>query len=224
MTAHHWQRITRGIALSLFCVPVVACSVGGEDEDGGGSTVLDLGDMPGTITPEYSAYCAARFTEDHDVVDVFSDRLFTAKAGEEYLMASYGSTEASLVYLTEGGPLEFEVPALGGEYPFESDCEPGNMVDYLAALTSVDVYSSEAFDVLLCSLDGGSVLPRDPTVQSGYSALDFAFSGPSTYQVYLNAFAAQCGDVEIGYISVPEVLLFGTTTWLVPVIGIIGPG
>jgi hypothetical protein len=49
-----------------------------------------------------------------------------------------------------------------------------------------------------------------------------SFSGPATYEVQLNAFGAQCGAPS-GFVSVTETQVFGPTTWLVPVIVIIGP-
>jgi hypothetical protein len=146
-----------------------------------------------------------------------------ACADEEYLMASYGSTEATLLYLTSAGPVEFEVEAEDDVFPFESGCTQGNTLSYIASLSAVDVYDSEDLDSLLCTLEDATVLPYDSNAFSGYSALDFSFSGPSTYEVYLNAFSALCAGTEVGYISVPEVEVFGTTTWLVPITNIICP-
>jgi hypothetical protein len=50
-----------------------------------------------------------------------------------------------------------------------------------------------------------------------------SFSGPATYELFLNSFSTQCNSATSGYISVPETQLFGTTTWLVPVISVMGP-
>src|SRR5690606_37571368 len=83
----------------------------------------------GTITDHWRSYCIATFTEDHIVRDSFDDALFTAMAGEEYLMGHYGERfdqhAATLLYLTDRGPKTFEIGApLGSrDFPFTTNCE-----------------------------------------------------------------------------------------------------
>ncbi|HEY3499030.1 MAG TPA: hypothetical protein VGK73_30270 [Polyangiaceae bacterium] len=180
------------------------------------------------VGEEWRSYCVATFARDYTVMDVFGDRVFTARSGEEYLLAEYGSAfgndEASLLYVTQGGPYEFEVtrPA-GGEFPFTSNCAVGATTPYYAAFTNVSVYAEEALSTKLCDLPYGSVVPRASS-SSGYSAVTLDFFGPNTYEVFLNAFGPQCGGADRGYVSVPQVELFGTNTWLVPITAIVGPG
>ena len=45
------------------------------------------------------------------VLDGFGDPMFTARAGEEYLLSSYNSARAELIYLTDVGPETFDVDA-----------------------------------------------------------------------------------------------------------------
>ena len=115
---------------------------------------------------------------------------------------------------------ELEVTSSTGAqgFPFTSNCEFGKGVPYYAVFADVSVYSDEAMTTKVCELAAGSVLP----VQTG-KITGFSSSGLNTFELYLNAFSAQCGGGETGYISVPEIEVFGTTTWLVPVVRIIGP-
>lgn len=200
---------------------VVGCGGSDGDEDG---------EAPGAgqVTESFREYCVATFTEQRTVMDVFDEPLFTARAGEEYLLAewgpSFGEDRAEMLYLTPSGPEVFAVTAPEGMgLPLESSCEFGETMPYYAAFTDVEVYADAAFAEPLCSLARGSVVPRDTTRGSGYSLVQLVFQGPAAYEVMLNGFGAQCGGAERGYVRVPETRLFGTTTWLVPIQGIVGP-
>ena len=181
------------------------------------------------MTEEWSDYCVATFTKDYAVQDVFDRSLFTARAGERYLITTYGdgftTDTASLAYLTDKGPYDFDVAAPTGtqNFPFTTSCTFGATVSYYAVFDDVSVYADEAMTTKLCDLQRGTVLPRDTGTSSGFSAVTLNFSGPNTYDVYLNAFSAQCGNAESGYVSVPSVRVFGSTTWLVPIAAIAGP-
>lgn len=91
--------------------------------------------------------------------------------------------------------------------------------------TDVSVYASEALSNKLCDIPAGTVLPRDETkmISSMMAGTDLNFSGPTTYEVTLNALSASCGNAEKGYVSVPSTEVLGTTTWLVPFDTIEGP-
>jgi hypothetical protein len=67
-------------------------------------------------------------------------------------------------------------------------------------------------------------VPLDLALASGYSTTDFSFGATAKYTLSLNALASQCGGLTAGYIEVPATEVFNTTTYLVPVISIIGPG
>jgi hypothetical protein len=137
----------------------------------------------------------------------------------------FGEDRAELLYLTRSGPLEVELQSTTGPsgFPFTSNCEFGKGVPYYAVFADVSVFSDEALTEKLCDLSAGTVLPIETGKIAGFSSVGFEFSGPNTYELYLNAFSAQCGGGATGYISVPEIEVFGTTTWLVPVVRIIGP-
>jgi hypothetical protein len=204
---------------------LVLCACGGGDDGGGGDDETE----PGTVTAEWSSYCVATFTKDYAVMDAFDEALFTARAGEQYLMTAYGdgfSTDtASLAYLTDSGPYEFEVTAPAGtqNFPFTTSCTFGSTVPYYAAFTDVTLYVEEALTTKLCDVPSGTVLPRDTSTGAGYGTTSLNFSGPTTYEIFLNAFSAQCGNAGSGFASVPSTDLFGFTTWLVPIIQIVGP-
>ena len=52
-------------------------------------------------------------------------------------------------------------------------------------------------------------------VSAGYGAVNSP-AAPHVYEIFLNAFSAQCANAEHGFISAPTVNLFGTNRVLVP--------
>ena len=66
-------------------------------------------------------------------------------------------------------------------------------------------------------------MPLDSAMFAGYSATNFSFADEVTYNLSLNALTDSCGGVESGYIEVSLVEVLGTSTYLVPVLTIIGP-
>lgn len=199
-----------GTALSL-----AAC--GGSD--GGAS-----GSVAGTVTEPWTTFCTATFIEDTQILD-FGEPSFTARAGDEYLLSDFDDSfggRAELVYLTSAGPDSFEVePSPAGSWPFTSNCEIGASVPYYAVFTNVTVYAEQEASTKICELSAGTALAADGTGR-GYSFAGTSPNGSAIYEVILGAFSAQCGQ-GTGYISVPQTRSFGSTTWLVPIIGIIGP-
>lgn len=210
--------------LALFSVVIAAagCSGGGSDGPGGSNS--------GTVTSTWSGYCVATFIEEYPVEDFSGEGLFTAHVGEQYLMSSFvsfaGHVDATLLYLTPLGLADFRVSASSdaSDLPFVSNCNVDDNISYYAVFADVSVYAAEDLTTKLCDLTAGAVLPRDSGSMAGYTAVSFNFSGNNTYEVYLNAFGAQCGGAEVGYVSVPSTKLFGATTWLVPIHTLLGPG
>lgn len=200
----------------LVCGAVVLTACGGDEEGSPG--------VAETTLEAWRAYCVATFTEDYAVRDVFDDPMFTARVGEEYVIASFDFDDgATLVYLAPAGPETFPVAATDTGLPFVSNCQAGSTTDYYAVFSSVTIHAEEALSTPLCQLSAGVARPRDTTRQAGYSATSFNFAGPTTYEIFLNVFSADCGGAERGYVSVPQTNLFGTTTWLAPIITILGP-
>jgi hypothetical protein len=178
----------------------------------------------GQITAEWKNFCVATFTRDYTVTDTFGDTQFTAQAGEEYLLTDLGpaGTGAELSYLVNGAPYSFIVEQVEAAWPFTSNCESGQ-THYYAVFRDVTVFKDEAMTEKACDLRAGTFKPLDPTKVAGYAATDFSFAEETTYSLSLNAFASDCGDVDSGYIAVQQVEVLGTSTYLVPVITIVGP-
>jgi hypothetical protein len=202
---------------------VLACSAcGGSD----GKKDLGGGSGGGTVTQEWAAYCTAVFTKDYQVIDSFDEPQFLARAGDGYLLAEYDDTfgpKAQLIYLWPGGPEEFDVTAATtADFPFTTACPLNTSKPYYAVFEDVAVYAEEALTTKLCDLKAGTALPRTSSA-SGYSLASFQLSGPNTFEVFLNAFSAQCGGAASGYVSVQPVQSFNSTTWLVPILGVLAP-
>jgi hypothetical protein len=179
----------------------------------------------GTFTEPYRNFCVASFTDDYDVVDVFGDVDFTARRGAAYLVQDFvGEDGVRLLYLTDTGPEDFDVPVGGAsDASVDVNCERDAVRTMVAAFTDVSVYEDEALESKLCDLDADSIRPA-ASGPSGYTLVsDFSLSGPATYEVFLNAFADECGGAERGYVRVPATSVHGRTTWLVPIRTFLGP-
>jgi len=214
LSRHPWR------ALWLMSGVLVLAGCGSSDNDGGGA-----GSGNGTVTAQWAGFCTATFTENTPIVDPFGEAMFTAHAGDEFLLSDFSDTfggRAELLYLTNSGPDSFEVkPSAEGSWPFTSNCTIGQGVPHYAVFKSVSVFAEKELKTKICDLSEGAVLPSGAT-GGGYS---FAGSlGESAlYQVILGPFGEQCQGMTEGYISVPQTQSFGSTTWLVPIVSIIGP-
>ncbi len=191
---------------------------GGSDGDGPGSG-------GGTVSEAWAGFCTATFTEDTPISDAFDEPMFTARVGDEFLMSEFEDSfggRAELLYLTNAGPDSFELePRAGSTWPFTSNCTIGAGVPYYAVFDDVTVFAEKELTTKLCELTAGSVLPAGSGGR-GYSLSSVA-QGAAIYQVILGPFGAQCAGASSGYIRVPQTNSFGSTTYLVPVSGIIGP-
>ncbi len=184
----------------------------------------------GTITDDWRAYCVATFTADYDVMDPFGDLLFTARAGEEYLVMEYpnpfsaSSNSASLAYLTPNGPMDFDVegPASTPGTPFSTDCPANGAREYYAIFTDVSVYAEDTLTTKLCDLEAGTTVPLQGGIATGFGLASISSEG-AVYEIFLNALSAQCGGAENGFVLVPQVRVLSTTTYLVPIRPIMGP-
>jgi hypothetical protein len=196
-------------------------SCGGSDNDGapGG------GNGSGTITEQWAGFCTATFTADTPIIDAFDEPIFTARAGDEFLLSDFSDSfggRAELVYLTSAGPDSFEVkPSSDGSWPFTSNCTINQGVPYYAAFENVSVFAEKELTTKICDISEGTVLP------AGTTGRGYAFAGSlgasALYEVILGPFSTQCQGMAQGYVSVPQTRSFGSTTWLVPIAGIIGP-
>jgi hypothetical protein len=205
--------------VGVFGVALACCACGsGDDEDERRAS--------GVVTAEWSAFCTATFTEDYELIDVFDEPQFVAKKGEKYLLGDYSDSfgaSAELIYLWPEGPeaLTIEV-ASEADFPFTSSCPLNGGVPYYGVFENTAVYADEALTTKLCDLTAGTALPRTSDL-SGYSiAGDLELFGPIVYEVYLNAFSAQCG-ASTGYVKVEQAESFTSSTWFVPIIGVLHP-
>jgi hypothetical protein len=192
----------------------------GQSSGGAGAGGRPADEGPGTITDTWSDFCVATFTEDYAVTDAFMKPLFTALTGERYLITYYPEpfSRAKLAYLTSTGPYEFDVEPNSDHtaFPFTTDCP--NDLDaekYFAVFTDVSVFAEPELTTRLCDLSAGTALPHDDASSAGY-ALEGVGTTSSIYEIYLNAFSAECGGAESGYISVPAIQLFGSAYVVVP--------
>jgi hypothetical protein len=207
-------------ALGLTGCVLALAGCGSDDDDGDGA-----GSGDGTVTEPWSAFCTGTFTEDTPIVDAFDEPAFTARAGDEFLLSDFDDSfgpRAEFLYLTNVGPDSFGVePRADETWPFTSNCTIGEGVPYYAVFKGVSVFAEQELATKICDLSEGSVLP------AGSSGRGYAFAGSAgesaIYEVILGPFSAECDGNERGYISVPRTRSFGSTTWLVPIAGIIGP-
>jgi hypothetical protein len=194
-------------------------SCGGSDGGDG------AGNGDGTITEQWAGFCTGTFTADTPIVDAFDKPAFTARTGDEFLLSDFSDTfggRAEFLYLTNVGPDSFDVkPNADGGWPFTSNCTVNQGVPYYAVFDSVSVFAEKALMTKICDLSQGAVLP------AGTSGRGYSFAGSSgdsaIYEVILGPFSAQCGDLDRGYVRVPRTTSFGSTTYLVPIAGLIGP-
>jgi hypothetical protein len=207
-----------GQAILLMGCALGSLGCGSGDGDGSASG-------RGTVTEEWATFCTATFTRDTPIIDAFDEPMFTARAGDEFLLSDFSDSfggRAELLYLTSVGPDSFEIePSSDGAWPFTSNCTINEGVPYYAVFDDVSVFSDKELTTKICDLAEGSALP------AGSSGRGYSFSGAAgdsaIYEVILGPFGAQCGDLDRGYVRVPRTSSFGSTTWLVPVAGVIGP-
>ena len=216
-----WSQPWKALGLICSVIALAGCGGSNDDDDGDGSSNGD-----GTVTETWAGFCTGTFTEDTVILDPFDEPAFTARAGDEFLMSDFDDSfgeRAEFLYLTDVGPDSFEAePAADGSWPFTSNCTIDQGVPYYAVFNSVSVFAEEALTTKLCDLSAGSVLP------AAGSGRGYAFAGSlqssALYEVILGPFSAECQNADRGYIRVPQTQSFGSTTWLVPIAGIIGPG
>lgn len=209
---------------ALWLGSIVLALVGCGGSDGAAGSALESGD--GTVTEPWLDFCTATLTEDTPIVDPFDEVVFTARAGDEFLLSdfddAFGGPRARLLFLTPAGPDSFEVePRPDGTWPFTSRCSIGEGVPYSAVFTDVSVYAEKELTTKVCDLRAGSALPAGNTGR-GYSHAGTRGEA-SIYNVILGPFSAECGGRTDGYIRVPRTKSLGSTTWLVPITDVLAP-
>jgi len=180
---------------------------------GNGATIYT---GPGTVTDVWTGVCVATFTADYQVTDAFQKPLFTALTGEKYLIERLNEVVATMAYLTPNGPISFDVSASAPlTLPFTSNCGPNPPNSYFAVFADVSIFAEPGLTTKLCDLKNGDKVLRDSAKNAGY-ALKTSGATSSVYQVFLNAFSAQCDNADNGYISVTTINVLGSRSILVP--------
>lgn len=212
----HW----RGPLYFLVSLLMLGCS---------SEPTSDNADGAGQVTDPWRSFCIATFSRDVAVTDAFGDTAFTARVGQEYLLTDYSTfgeeARVEIAYLTPLGPDTYRIAVTGGvdTFPFTSNCTFDAAVSYYAAFTDATVYATEALNDTICSIPAGTAVPRDMSTNAGASAVTFSLNGPQIYDIMLNAFSAQCGGAEHGFVSVPETQVLGVNTWLIPITVVMKP-
>jgi len=171
------------------------------------------------VSEPWDAFCVAAFTMDYQVTDDFQKPLFTARAGEQYLITSYTlDFAATLAYLTPSAPLTFGVRVgVDMKLPFTSNCAPLGSRPYFAVFADVSVFAEPQLTTKICDLAAGAAVPRDPAKNAGYEVEISGAGAPSAvYKVFLNAFSSQCGGMDNGYVRVWPFTALGSRRLLAP--------
>jgi hypothetical protein len=198
---------------------VVGC--GDEDNDGFGGSVDVAG--PGVVVDPWTDYCVLTFTSDHEFIGPLDDVEFTARTGESYLVAAYrafsGSPSVEIFYLTDVGPVEFELD-LAGPPPFTSTCDLEAGRRLLGVFVDLTLYEDEELTREACQLPAGTTIPFENSQGSGYAIageVDLFGSGPTTYKLFFDALSERCGGLEELFVSARQKTVGSTTYTIVPV-------
>jgi len=195
------KSVQRLFSMSLALLAACGSDGGTTDAaDGGGAPSGTTSD--GQVTAEWDKYCVATFTADYVVLDVFGDPDLSINKGDRYLLtdSSFDDTPRVL-YLTEGGPLEFEIKDKGA---FKSSCE-GDVEERTVAFADLTFFEDEQLTKQACTVKKGEVV----------GSIGYALGDSAVYEVTLED--EFCGGIGTGYIqSVPVVV--GETTHTGPAV------
>ena len=173
----------------------------------------DIIDESGVVTSMWSEFCTAEFTSDYTVKD-FDDELFTARAGERYLVKDNATNSigpdgprvyAELLFLSSTGPFVFEVEAPGGmDLPITSRCDAGRTTKYFAVFSDTTFYVDDALTEEACTLSAGTYAMGGGGFSSGGEG-NLAFrsaSEPQRYKVRMSGLADLCNGYSETFVSV----------------------
>lgn len=211
------------LAIGCVCVAIsgLACS-------GSGNVAATAMAAQAAPIDALRAYCIAAFPQDFDAPETPFTRAFTAKAGEEYVIASFhsydGNSTTSLLYLTPAGFLEYSLRLTdGAALPYTTACDLDNTTTHYAVLESTTVFKEVELKTALCELPAGTVRPVDPDTSWGSSMADFDAAGDTIYEITLNAYSATCGGAENGFVRASSTRIRNTTSTKAPFTTILGP-
>lgn len=207
-------RFSRSFALvSLFWL--AGCSEGGASEGMGGAGNAE------TTVDDWRDFCVATLTEDYEVLEGNGEGLFTAKAGDEYLVSWLELDSAGLVYLAPSGAYDFSIETKGGLWPATFSCTRGQTTPYWAVFVSTTAFADSDLTTPLCELEAGTQSAFDSTSASGITS--GGMSGAYFYELRGDALGPKCDGALVGYVEAESTRLFGAARLLPPVGMILGP-
>jgi hypothetical protein len=191
---------------------------------------IDTGDPApnGQANDYWAQYCVGTFKADHVVLDHFDEEIFSAKAGDRYLISDLGSNPSAvtiyLLYLQETGADVFDVSSSDGDdaLPFTLNCDRATDTQHYGVFADVTVYATQALDRPLCNLAAGRVVPSNGSVPQN-DVVGTTEDGAWIYEVSLNNFSPECQNAVTGFIRSPRVEVNGVIKSLLPMRRIIGP-
>jgi hypothetical protein len=157
----------------------------------------------GEVNAPWSDFCVATFERDYVLRDWSDAPLFTAKAGQSYLLGSWHSGSFELLVPTGGGVLGFDADLPFDEdqdvFPFASNCELGQTKMHVAVFSDVTLYADEALSTPICTLKRGTQFAFPSWGQGGVdSALPIGRidveGWPAPCAGYIDAYFSQPGD------------------------------
>lgn len=196
---------------------------------------IDTGAAPvdGHPNDYWSKFCVATFTADTAVPWTSDVDLFTAHAGDRFLMFDFDETpigaQAQLAYLAPGGPFDFTIQTPGtqgtaADLPITSNCSPDARTGYWAVFADVTLYETAELTTELCKLVAGRAEPVGTKIpQYGAVSTDLFAEGPVTMEVSLLGYEKDCNNAQTGFFSAPVATVLGVQTHLVPFGRVIGP-
>ncbi|MEE2788184.1 MAG: hypothetical protein VX589_12650 [Myxococcota bacterium] len=167
----------------------------------------------GVVTSAWSEFCIAEFTSDYSVKD-FGEEIFTARAGERYLVEN-GVTSgigldgprvyAELVFLSKTGPFSFEVEASDRmKLPITNPCENRQTDMYFAVFSDTTFYVDDALTDEACTLPAGIyAMGGGGYFSGGEGSLALRSDAqPQIFRINMTSLADLCNGHSETYISV----------------------
>jgi hypothetical protein len=208
----------RGPAVVWLCGLVALCACGGDGGDGGGVPVGG-----GEVRPPWNSACVATFERDYDFIDPFDEVELRVEQGSRYLLADVGGfgAQATVLYLSDAGPIELEVANDANPPPFSSSCAGGVVEEVVGVFDDLIVYSDQALTMDACTLSEGDMLLGGGL---SYALVSGVFGSGGTYQVSFGGLAAACDGLDAGYVAASSIMLGATEYTVLPLASVIRPG
>ena len=196
---------------------------------GCGDAIEDDGSSPVAVPEVWEGFCQVTFTEDYQVEDPFGELWFHVRVGDHFLMGDYDTsfdrTNAELYYLTDDGPITFEIEVADEDTsPFTSNCEVDEGERHIGVFADITLYQDEALDEEACQLIAGTAVRGGSMGYSTVSGVDFMDQNPEfVYEIDLGRLDEACNDHRITYALVTPTSALGSRHMIVPIRVLLGP-